>query len=398
MSDAAMTDGPVFHIEPKAELANRMTQYMVALKFQSLVPGCRIANVRLPEWGIEHPPIESPDPVEKIARVEDIDMAGLTEHARSRQIRCVVYSGFGQKMANFLGVDAYRNVFRAPLAAPIEFGEQYLVCPIGASAEPEARSVFHPLMPVEFYADVAAETGLTPVFVGQGAPGLYTDHLRAQFPQATFVGTGSAMQDFEVIRQAKNIVVGASIYGWLAAWLSHAERIIMAVNGLFNPMQYGSIDLLPFGDSRYRFSLFPINFHVPPEFHAAAHRRMAPFWRPISHEALLRRLQEAGRFDPSNEEILENFDPEFYLATYTDVARLVGAGNVEGARAHYMLLGIREQRLPFRLAPAWYAARYPMAALEVSQGDYRNFAHHYIAVGRGRGYRPLPREGEPWWD
>jgi len=39
-----------------------------------------------------------------------------------------------------------------------------------------------------------------------------------------------------------------------------------------------------------------------------------------------------------------------------------------------------------------------MAAFEVAKGDYANFAHRYIAVGRARGYRPLPEVGEPWWD
>jgi len=77
---------------------------------------------------------------------------------------------------------------------------------------------------------------------------------------------------------------------------------------------------------------------------------------------------------------------------------LLGAGNTEGARAHYLLRGIREHRLPFRLAPDWYAARYPMAAFEVGQGDYANFAHHFIAVGRERGYRAYPGPGEPWWE
>jgi hypothetical protein len=59
---------------------------------------------------------------------------------------------------------------------------------------------------------------------------------------------------------------------------------------------------------------------------------------------------------------------------------------------------VREQRLPLRLSPAWYAARYPIAAFEVAQGDYSSLAHHYIAVGKARGYRPVPADGEPWWD
>jgi hypothetical protein len=390
-----VSDGPVFHVEPSGGLASRMMQYMVALKFQSLVPGWRIGNIVLPEWGIEHPPLDSPGPVEVAAQHQHVDMAGLTQRARAGEMRRVVYSGFGKRMENFLDVGVYRNVFRSPVPAPFEFGEQYLVCPVGAEASPEDHGPFHPLMPVEFYADLIAETRLTPVFMGRGAPSLYTDRLQAQFPQALFLDTGSAMTDFATIRQAKNIVVGVSTFAWLAAWLSRADRIFMAVSGLFNPMQYCFVDLLPFGDPRYRFSLFPINYAVPLEHHAVAHRRIAPFLRPVSHDALRRQLREAPRFDPSNEEILDNFDAEFYLATNSDVGQLVGADNTEGARAHYLTLGIREQRLPFRLAAMWYAARYPMAAFEVAQGDYSNFAHHYIAVGRARGYRPLPDNVEP---
>ena len=116
---------------------------------------------------------------------------------------------------------------------------------------------------------------------------------------------------------------------------------------------------------------------------------MAPFWRPVSHDTLRRQLQEAPHFDPSHEEILAA-SMRNTIRDEPDVAAAVGAGNTEGARAHYLLCGIREHRLPFSLAQAWYATRYPIAAFEVAQGDYGNFAHHYIAVGRARGYRPLP--------
>jgi hypothetical protein len=398
MSEGVATDGPVFQVEQKGGFASRMIQYMVALKFQSLVPGCRIANVMLPEWGIEHPPLEPAGPVVTADQYHRIDLDGLAERMRAGEGRHVVYSGLGQRMENFLDVEVYRGVFRSLAVATAAFDERHLVCPIVADDTPEDRGPFHPLIPVEFYAEVVAETGLTPVFVGQGAPSLYTDRLRAQFPTAQFVATGNALGDFETIRQAKNIVVNVSTFSWLAAWLSRADRIFMPVNGVFHPQQYRLVDLLPPDDSRYRFTLFPINYAVPLERHAVAHRRIAPFWRPVSHDELWRLLREAPRFDPSNDEILAAFDAEFYLAMNPDLAQLLGAGNTEGARAHYLLLGISQQRLPFRLAQAWYAARYPMAAIEVAQGDYTNFAHHYIAVGRERGYRPLPNDGEPWWD
>ena len=252
----------------------------------------------------------------------------------------------------------------------------------------------YPLTPVEFYADIVEATGLIPVFVGQTAPNLYTDRLRARFPQGVFLETGDVVLDFQTIRQAKNIAFGVSTFGWLAAWLSHADRIFMAVNGLFNPMHYWLADLLPFGDARYRFYLFPINYPVPLEHHAAAHQRIAPYWRLVPHALLQRMIREAPRFDPPAEQMLEEFDAQYYLAANPDLLETLGAGNWEGARQHYRQSGVRERRLPFRLSPTWYAARYPTAAFEVAQGDYSSFAHHYVAVGRDHGYRPLPDAGD----
>jgi hypothetical protein len=396
MSEAA--DGPVFHIEPAGGLASRMFQYMVALSFQRLVPGSRIANVHLPEWGIQQPPIATPGPDEDITLPHAIELAELAERARSGAIRRIVYRGIGQRMENFLADDCYRGVFACTAPAVRAFDATHLVCPIWGPTAPEDKSPFHPLTPAEFYANIAADNGWKPVFVGTPASAVYLQRLQAHLPDALFITTGNPLQDFTIVRAARNIAVGVDALAWLAAWLSNAERIFLAVNGIFNPMQYPLVDLLPFGDQRYRFCLFPINYAVPDAALHAAHRRIARFWRPVAHEALQRRLVEAPRFDPDNSEILAHFDADFYLSSNPDLLQLLGAGNTEGARAHYLLLGIKEQRLPFRLSPAWYAARYPMAAVEVAQGDYRNFAHHYIAVGKARGYRPVPEPNERWWD
>jgi len=55
--------GPIFHVEPRGGLGSRMFQYLIALKFQELVSNCRISNVRIPEWDIDHPPIELEEPI-----------------------------------------------------------------------------------------------------------------------------------------------------------------------------------------------------------------------------------------------------------------------------------------------------------------------------------------------
>ncbi|MEA2769471.1 MAG: hypothetical protein QOD93_2433, partial [Acetobacteraceae bacterium] len=57
--------------------------------------------------------------------------------------------------------------------------------------------------------------------------------------------------------------------------------------------------------------------------------------------------------------------------------------------------GFAERRSPIRLDPVWYASEYPLAAFEVAQGDYAEFAHHYMAIGKARGYRPYPPKNEP---
>ena len=394
---SAAPGAPVFHVEPHGGFASRMFQYMVALKFMTLAPGCRIANVNLPDWNIALPPVALPAPAEAAAAQHEIDLRALAERVRSGAVRSVVYSGIGLHMANFMPVQAYRNIFAANVAPPFAFGEDDLVCPLGSETTAEEAGPLHSLTPVEFYREIIAETGLRPVFVGHAVPPAYLDLLRAQIPQAQFLASGSPFLDFLAILRTKHIVVGVNSFAWLAAWLSKAERIFMTVSGFFNPMQYSFVNLLPINDTRYLFHLFPINYALPLQHLAAAHRGMAPFWRPVAHNALQRRVNEAPRLDPPHPVILEHFDPQFYLSAYPDLRQLLGAGNTEGARAHYLLLGIREQRLPFRLEPVWYAAQYPMAAFEVGQGDYANFAHHYIAVGRGRGYRPYPEPGEPWW-
>ena len=392
---AASADPPIFHVEPRGGLASRMIQYMIAMKFKMQVPACRIANVSIPEWGIALPPLPLAEPAVGVEELHAIDPA-LVERVRTGAVRSVVYAGYGHRMENFPEVAICRNLFRSPTVAPFPLTDRHLACPLGSADAPEDSGPFHPLMPAEFYAEIAAETGLTPVFIGH-APVPYLAHLREHLPQAQFL-SGSPLQDLVTVMQARNIVVSISTFAWLSAWLSQAERIFLPVSGAFNPQQYSFLDLLPFDDARYLFHLFPINYAVPMEHLAAAHRRMAPFWRPVVRDLLRRQFQEAPRFDPPHDVILQHFDVEFYLAANPDVAQLIGAGNVEGARAHYLLVGMKQHRLPFPLAPAWYAARYPMAALEVAQGDHVNFAHHYIVVGKDRGYRPLPDAGEAWWD
>ena len=84
------------------------------------------------------------------------------------------------------------------------------------------------------------------------------------------------------------------------------------------------------------------------------------------------------------------FDEEYYLSANGDVAAAVRPGGFVSGLDHYRHYGFQERRGPCAVDEVWYASRYPMAAFEVAQGDYANFTHHYVMVGKARGYRPTP--------
>jgi hypothetical protein len=382
-------EAPVFHLEPHGNLGNRMIQLMVAMKFASLVPRCRISNVELPEWGMTHSSVEVTGWDIRITSLHRIDMESLATKMNAGEFQRVIYSGYGQRMENFLPVDVYRDAFRPPTKDHLGFDEHHLVCPVRAGDVLNGTYPEYVLTPVEFYAELAAETGLKLVFMGQTTPNLYTDRLREAFPDALFLSSMGAISDFEMIRQSRNIVVCVSTFVWLAAWLSHADRIFMAANGLFNPMQYNEGMLLPFGDSRYEFHLFPFNLAVPLSQHARVHARIAPWWRLMRPDLLERHVNDAPRVPCTLDIMMPLFNPAFYLAEYPGVGEVMGF-TPDNARFHYQHHGIHERRLPFRIDPYWYAEQYPLAAFEVGQGDYRDLPHHFAAIGHKRGYRPHP--------
>jgi hypothetical protein len=61
------------------------------------------------------------------------------------------------------------------------------------------------------------------------------------------------------------------------------------------------------------------------------------------------------------------------------------------------LVAVGEIRLtenePFPLDKVFYTRTYPLAAVEIGQGDFVDPWHHYVAAGRFRGYLPVP----PCW-
>ena len=271
---------PVFHTRADGTLGDRMIQHMVALAVQARAPHTRLSGSMVPEWDI----IGAPDAGvwADWAEVDPqgIDLDLVSDMLNGGRARRVVHRGRGLRMSHFLPRGAYRDVFRVDRPELLGFDAQHLVINIGTDEMIVGTLADHVLLPVAFYRDLIDQTGLIPVFTGQTDSNAFTDALRAEFPDAIFLGSLGPVDDFEIIRRSANIVVAVNTQSWLAAWLSDAQQIFLPVNGLFNPLQVPGVDLLPMHDPRYRFFLFPEN-HETADF-AEAHAAIAWQWREIS--------------------------------------------------------------------------------------------------------------------
>ena len=375
----------IVHVSTMGNLANQMIQYMVALSLAARVGRCRLSHVHLPDWGIEHPYIVGDFPATEIVTAQTVPLDRLAEALRSGALDRVDLRTYGQRLENFLPAADYRTVFRTDRTDIEGAGDGELLCNIRQGDILDGHHPDYVLVPPDFYADLVAETGLRPVFMGQLEPSPYMDTLRRRFPQARFLPSEGAVTDFERVRRSRHVVPSVSTFGWLAAWLSEAERIYLPVLGLLHPLQSHATSLLPFGDARYRFYLFPHHYAVPVERAAAAHAAIRGLWRAVPHQDLARMLRRPEYVRDSSL-CLALFEEDFYRAAYRDVDGAVSAGHIPTGRHHYEHYGYHEGRDPFFIDKSWYCTTYPIAAVELGGGGFADVHHHWLAVGRERGY------------
>jgi hypothetical protein len=226
--------------------------------------------------------------------------------------------------------------------------------------------------------------------MGQLERNVYSDHLREEFPKATFISSGGPEFDFETIRASSNIVPSVSTFAWTAAWLSNAERIFLPVTGFYNPMQEARIDLLPFSDPRYRFYLFPVNYAIQPLDIFRTHDAIVPYIRELPIEMIKELKRSQPRFGKLLKDYEAVFDEASYLRRFPEIRTALQRGFFISGLEHFVKVGFNLNLLPFDFDVSWYIRRYPIAAMEVAQGDFVDLPHHYVAVGRERGYLPLP--------
>jgi hypothetical protein len=372
-------------------LGNRMIQYMAALALAARTPGARICQIHLPEWGIQIGKLEPASAGHgrtEIVTTPAIPLGLLAARLNAGTLDRVDLRTYAQRLENFLAPAAYRTIFTSP-STPIPSvrpaGPGELLCNIRQGDILDARHPDYVLLPIDFYADLITRTGLSPVFMGQLEDTPYLHALRRRFPNARYVPSQGAAADFAFIRAATHIVPAISTFSWLAAWLSEAETVHLPVLGLFNPRQAPDTNLLPLEDPRYRFTWFPHHYAVPVAEAETAHATIRHLWRAMPPAALRATLQRAP---PSRDAAshLAAFDEAFYLRHHPDIAASVAEGHMPSGRHHFEHYGFHEGRAAFALDAAWYVTRYPIAAIEMGQGEAVDPIDHWVRLGRDRGY------------
>lgn len=379
---------PVVHISRLGNLGNQMFQLMAARSIARRVPGCVISSQDMPSWGLGFGYVSAEGRRARTVTKHRIPIDELVSDLRDGKIDYVDLQSYAQHMDNLPDEMAdYARDFK-PRDNGAGGAEDELVINIRAGEVLDAPHPDYVVLPISFLKTIIASTNLKPVFCGQTEMNnRYLYELRAAFPDATFIPNPGPMETFDYMRHSKHLVPSVSTFSWLAAWFSDAANIFFPLIGFYNPFQCPAQNLVPLGDKRYRFYLFPANYAVNATHLAASHRKLNGQWRYFEHAVLHDYMKSAPRVPFRPASYFKFFDEDFYRLRYPDVAQSVTDGHIPDGRHHYEHFGVHEGREPFELDLPFYVRTYPMAALEIGQGDYLGPYHHYVESGFARGYR-----------
>ena len=379
----------IIRLNRMGNMANYMIQVMAALAVKSHVPAAVIVGEGLPDWNVHFLEQDVPSLPTLTVDTQKLDVERLGARLRSGEVRRLELMSYSQNMDNFLSREFYQDYFDGSNIDAVGYPATHLVINIRGGEILDAIHPFYTVLPNLFYEELIARTKLIPVFMGQIADNPYSNALREAFPSAIFQKSLGPLQDFETIRRSKNIVCAVSTFSWLAAWLSDADQIHLPLSGLLNNFQVGEINLVPLGDTRFKLHLFPINWAIEAGRLAEAHGPLAGLWRELSHEMYASLLAGKPRFVPKDDDWLAVYDDAVYLACNPDIRQSIEEGWIPSGAHHYRTSGIRENRTSFYFDGDWYSRAYPVAAFEVAQGDFSDLRHHYVSIGRMRGYLPV---------
>ena len=368
--------------------------YLSALKLRDYIGYGTISNVSIPIFGIELPDV----PLEPRIGIHD------RGSCNGRTAGLVPFRGYATVLpktnASFISLEGfYQNIDNFPAREKLDYDALFPHLPdqldhasggellISIRGGDVLRGI-HPhytLLPAEFYAALARQTGLRPVFFGQLENNAYMDELRSRFPNARFVQGRDPGYDFDYIRKSKNIVLSVSTFAWLAAWLSDAAHVFFPISGMFNPAQHPSSMLIPWDDPRFHFYLFPKNYALPVERYREYIDPLRDTWTGVSAQHRDIYAKPPRR---SLDKCLMCFNVDDYCEMYPNARRAGDLWGAAGVVNEFVETGFWEGRRPCIIDDAAYCRKNPMAAIDLSRGLYEDEVHHYTEVGQFLG---LPR-------
>ncbi|MCG2643811.1 MULTISPECIES: hypothetical protein [Bradyrhizobium] len=240
-------------------LANKMFQYAYCRRLQELVPQSALVGYNIPEFDLVRPD-DTPlrDRTLHIEGGHQHSVASIAYKLRERIYDDVLFEGYVQRLEYYPDREQFGSFFRGEAPAEM-FGPDVLLINVRGR---EVLRNMHPdygPTPVSYFEQIANETKLTPVIMGQIGDDPYSDALKRTFRGCRFLEHRSALGDFQTVRHATNIAISVSTFSWLAAWLSNtAQNIHLPVKGFLHPQQRPDVDLLPTRDERYHFYEFRI--------------------------------------------------------------------------------------------------------------------------------------------
>ncbi len=381
-------------ISPMGGPTNKMIQYLAAKGILAHCLDAEIFGADIPNWNIKTK--EKPEHFGRTVGFKDsvhrLDVAGIASCLNRGAINSVYINSYAQHIENYPNLESCRNSFPSQLdkLSIRFFHSDELLINIRGNEINDGRHPDYLLLPVSFYADLIEKTKLKPVFFGQIEDSVYSLALRARFPNAEFIASNSFLHDFETLRNAKNVVPSISTFSWLACWLGSSTQIHMPVAGLFNPRQARQHHFLPLDDTRFNFYLFPICYSVDIFRQAAelfsTHQSIEKDIKLVRADTLKSIIKKSPINERKLDHYLQYYNEDYYLGCQPDIAAAVKAGHLQSGLSHYIEHGFIEERRCFHLNHRSYARNYPIAAVEVSSGEYLDFDHHYVEIGALRGY------------
>lgn len=247
----------IIRVDHRNGSANKVFQYLFALRLAGLVEGARVVGYDLDIFGVRDG-APTPEKLARALRIEaghDINIGRLAWLMNSGVADDVTLWLYGMRMEylpeparvrSLLGLDG--DIAR----------DDCLYLHIRAGDVMQGVHPDYAPLPIAHYREVIAQSGLRPVFLGQLDESAYCAALRESFPDAEFLPAAAPLDDFRTLMRGRHVATSISSFAWLAAWISPvAERIFQPVAGLMHPAQRPDVDLLPLDDPRYRFRVIP---------------------------------------------------------------------------------------------------------------------------------------------